>query len=64
MISALKKIKAEKCKGEKNAGNLNRGVKDILSKMVTFELRLDWWKTKKACHAKVLENIPVWKQQI
>ena len=40
MISALKKIKAEKCR-EKNADNLNRGVKDILSKMVTFELRLD-----------------------
>ena len=39
--SALKKIKAGKCNGEENAGNLNRGVKDILSKMLTFELGLD-----------------------
>ena len=33
--------KAGKCKGEENAGNLNKGVKEILSKMLTFELRLD-----------------------
>ena len=41
MRSALKKIKAGKCKGEENTGNLNRGVKDILSNILTFELRLD-----------------------
>lgn len=28
-------------KGGKTFGNLNRGVKDILSKVVTFELGLD-----------------------